>query len=240
MLIALVALVIVLAAAYLAYDALAAGGSQATSPELGGAAQGAQAAAADADSKASAATGTGTSSPAQAEAEASFPAAEGAGQSADSPATGATDATPATKGPMLADYDVTVYTEFGDARTLTQIANGKPLVMNFWATWCPYCVQEMDDYQHIYDDYADRVSFAFIDCADGQRETVDDGARWLFDNEYTLPAFYDTTQQAQYAFGASALPTTVVVSAEGEILTVSAGAIDADLMRSALDSLLGA
>ena len=140
--------------------------------------------------------------------------------------------------PLLADYDVTVYTEYGDARTLTQLADGKPFVMNFWATWCPFCIEEMDDFQKIVDEYDGRVSFAFIDVADGQRETVKDAAAWLLDNEYTLPAYYDTKLEASYAFGATGLPTTAVVNAAGEIVTIDAGKIDPERMRSLLNSLL--
>ena len=138
----------------------------------------------------------------------------------------------------LADFDATVFDEYGDARTLTALADGKPFVMNFWATWCPYCVQEMDDYQAIVDDYDGRVSFAFIDIADGTRETVDDATAWLYKNEYHLPAYYDTRLEAMRAYGATSLPTTVVVAADGEIMTISAGRIDPQLMREALDSLL--
>lgn len=140
--------------------------------------------------------------------------------------------------PKLADYDATVFTEYGDARTLTQLADGKPFVMNFWATWCPFCVQEMGDFQKLFDEYDGRVSFAFIDAADGKREKVEDAATWLIDNGYALPAYYDTKLEASYAFGASVLPTTVVVNADGEIVTIDAGRIDLDRMRSLLDSLL--
>ncbi|MBQ3301094.1 MAG: hypothetical protein IJH04_02870, partial [Eggerthellaceae bacterium] len=84
-----------------------------------------------------------------------------------------------------------------------------------------------------------RVSFAFIDCADGTREKVADAAAWLRDNGYdVLPAYYDTELRAAYTFGAMQLPTTVVVAADGEILAIQAGAIDPALMRSALDSLI--
>ncbi|HQE70073.1 MAG TPA: TlpA disulfide reductase family protein, partial [Atopobiaceae bacterium] len=47
---------------------------------------------------------------------------------------------------MLADYDARIYTEQGDMIALSEIADGKPLVINFWATWCPYCVQELPDF----------------------------------------------------------------------------------------------
>ena len=140
---------------------------------------------------------------------------------------------------LLADHDATVYTALGDSLRLSEIADGKPLVINFWATWCPYCVDELPDFQDIYAEYCDRVSFAFVDAADGQRERVDDAAAWLVEEGFDdLPAYYDSSQEAMVSFGAYALPTTVVVSAEGEILTITAGRIDATLMRGALEQLV--
>jgi thiol-disulfide isomerase/thioredoxin len=95
--------------------------------------------------------------------------------------------------PQLADFDATVYTLDGEPVSLTQIADGKPIVLNFWATWCPYCVQEMPDYLEIYREYGDRVSFAFIDATDGRRETVEIASKWLDDNGFAeLPGYYDT------------------------------------------------
>lgn len=140
---------------------------------------------------------------------------------------------------LLADHDATVYTELGEPLRLSDIADGKPLVINFWATWCPYCVDELPDFQDIYAEYGDRVSFAFVDAADGQRERVEDAAAWLAEEGFDdLPAYYDSSQEAMVSFGAYALPTTVVVSAEGEVLTITAGRIDATLMRGALEQLV--
>lgn len=138
----------------------------------------------------------------------------------------------------LADFDATVFDEYGDARTITALADGKPLVMNFWATWCPYCVDEMADYQALYDEYGDRVSFAFIDVTDGTRETVEDASAWLRDNEYYLPAYYDTTLDAMRSYGATSLPTSVVAAADGEIVDISVGRMDPEKMSALIDSLL--
>jgi thiol-disulfide isomerase/thioredoxin len=141
--------------------------------------------------------------------------------------------------PMLKDYDATVYTDANEAVTLSQIADGEPLVMNFWATWCPYCVQEMPDFQQLYAEYGDRVSFAFIDVTDGSRETFDAAKSWLSENGLDdLPAYYDLDLDASAKFGARALPTTVVVSAEGQILGAASGRIDPERMRTTLDSLV--
>ena len=138
----------------------------------------------------------------------------------------------------LADHDATVYTELGEPLRLSDIADGRPLVINFWATWCPYCIQEMPDFQEIWRDYGDRVAFAFIDSTDGSRETKDSARAWLEQNGLELPAYYDEDLEATTSFGVWALPMTVVVAADGEILTVSAGAIDPTLLRGALGTLV--
>ena len=141
--------------------------------------------------------------------------------------------------PKLANYDATVYTADGQPKKLTEIAAGKPLVINFWATWCPYCVQEMPDFQGIYHDYGDKISFAFVDSTDGRRETKEAAQTWLAENGLDdLPAYYDTDLDATATLGASSLPSTVVVSANGEIMMAKAGRINDASMRSALDTLV--
>ncbi len=163
--------------------------------------------------------------------QASELAAQEAGEPAESDA--ADDAI------MLADHDTTVYTDLGEPISFADIANGRPMVINFWATWCPYCVDELPDFQKIVADYGDRVAFAFVDVADGQRERADDARQWLIDNGFDdLPDYYDRNMAAATSFGVYAYPTTVIVSAEGEVLTISAGRIDAALLRGTLNQLV--
>ena len=163
-------------------------------------------------------------------------------QDAAEPEQSADDAAgpaPEQDAPLLADYDATVYTQDGEAVTLTQIAGGMPLVINYWATWCPYCIEEMPDLQAIVHDYDGRVAFAFIDAADGQRETVEIASTWLSENGFDdLPAYYDTDYAAVSAMGVRAFPTTVVVSASGEIAAYAAGMVDPNALRTLLDELL--
>ena len=157
------------------------------------------------------------------------------GEQGDSNATGTAQEPDALQ---LALFDATICDDDNAPVTLTALVDGKPLVINFWATWCPYCLQEMDDFQAIYDDYKDKVNFAFVDVADGQRETVDMARAWMADNGHNLPVYYDTNLEAVSSFGLQGYPTTVVVSAQGEVLAISAGVIDPDRMREALDSLV--
>lgn len=138
----------------------------------------------------------------------------------------------------LSDYDATVYAQQDVALTLSQIADGRPLVVNFWATWCPYCLQEMDDYREIHDEYGEKVAFAFVDATDGVRETASAASEWVEESGYDLPFYYDLGQEAVRSFGISAYPTTVVVAADGEIMAVTPGVINPSRMRQALDTLL--
>ena len=161
-----------------------------------------------------------------------------AGEGASASAGKAGDEANAEEGfPQLSDYNPTVYTASGDPVQFTEIADGRPLIVNFWATWCPYCVQEMPDFQMLYDEYGDRVAFAFVDCADGKRETVAGARAWLEEQGLTLPAYFDVELDAMYVYGATNLPTTAIVDASGNILDVSAGRIDVSRMRNTLDSL---
>lgn len=140
--------------------------------------------------------------------------------------------------PLLAEHDPTVYTEEGEAITFSQIADGKPLVVNFWATWCPYCVKEMPDYQQIVADYGDRVNFAFVDVTDGKRETREKAQEFLAENGFAeLPAYYDTDLAASIEYNASSLPTTAVIDSKGQILSVQAGMIKPVLLRDQLDRI---
>ena len=49
----------------------------------------------------------------------------------------------------------------GNAVTLSQFF-GKPIVLNFWATWCMPCVYELPDFEEVFREYGDRVVFMMI------------------------------------------------------------------------------
>lgn len=153
--------------------------------------------------------------------------------------TGAQQANDTAAPILLAEKDAGVLTPTGNSTTLSAIAEGRPLVINFWATWCPYCVREMPDLSAIAQEYANKVSFAFVDVCDGKRERMEDAQAWLAENDFEqLPVYYDTELTASTSFGAYALPLTVVVSAEGEVVSSYTGTIDPDLLRGTLNTLV--
>lgn len=141
-------------------------------------------------------------------------------------------------GKTMAELPLQVETNDGMATDLAAIADGKPLVVNFWATWCSYCMDEMPEFQRIVAEYGDRVSFAFIDQTDGKRETVE-GVRAFVDENgmQDLPIYYDPVDDSMSVFGVASIPVTIVFDSEGRIVEYRDGVIDAGQMRALLDTL---
>lgn len=115
---------------------------------------------------------------------------------------------------------------------------GKPVVMNFWATWCGYCKEEMPDFQEAFDEYGDKVNFLFINSTDGQRETREKAAAYLEDQGYTVPAYYDEDQEAVYTYSVNSLPTTILLDEEGRVAGYAPGLMPKETLAQALDILL--
>jgi thiol-disulfide isomerase/thioredoxin len=141
-------------------------------------------------------------------------------------------------GKSMAELPMQVETNDGTATDLAAIADGKPLVVNFWATWCYYSMDEMPEFQRIVAEYGDRVSFAFIDQTDGKRETVE-GVRAFVDENgmQDLPIYYDPVDDSMSVFGVASIPVTIVFDSEGRIVEYRDGVIDAGQMRALLDTL---
>lgn len=112
---------------------------------------------------------------------------------------------------------------------------GKPVILNFWASWCPNCVEEMS----IFDTAAKNnpnVVFLMVDAVDGQRETVDKGKSFISSKGYTFPVYFDTSLEATTAYSITALPQTYFIDKDGHILGHTMGKTDAQVLQ---DNLVG-
>ena len=111
---------------------------------------------------------------------------------------------------------------------------GKPVLLNFWATWCPSCKVEMPDLQKAYETYGEEICFVMVNLTDGSRDTVEGVKAFLADNGYTFPVYFDTQSLAAMAYGVRSIPTTYLISAEGKILGGKSGSLSVAEIEAAM------
>jgi thiol-disulfide isomerase/thioredoxin len=128
------------------------------------------------------------------------------------------------------------FTEFGsDEPVGLATLQGKPVVVNFFASYCVPCITEMPDFEEVHQQVGDQVTFLGLAVADRQDEATDLVAQ----TGVTYRTASDSQSEVITALGGTMLPTTVLLDAAGEVVSVHPGALDADELRELLDEELG-
>jgi thiol-disulfide isomerase/thioredoxin len=123
----------------------------------------------------------------------------------------------------------------GPDRKLGELLGSKPVVINFYASWCGPCVTEMPAFEQVHRAAGDRVTIigvAYQDSDEAARATVERTG-------VTYPTFGDSGQDAVSYFGGISMPTSVFIDADGNVVDVRSRALDADELRSALEDRFG-
>lgn len=151
---------------------------------------------------------------------------------ADPNATAAPTATPRPAAP-----DFTVYDMEGNAVSLSSM-QGKPVVVNFWASWCGPCKSEMPDFQKAYEQHGEAVHFMIVNMTDGMQETKEKAKAYVDKQSFTFPVYYDTDMDAAMAYGVNTIPATYFVAADGSLIARANGAISLATLEKGLSMIM--
>lgn len=91
--------------------------------------------------------------------------------------------------------------------------DGKLYVLNFWATWCPPCRQEMPEMDRFAVSHAQDLVFYGINMQEEKGKVES----FLKENDYKMPVLLDTKGKAADAYHVRVIPTTVIVDGKGEV-----------------------
>lgn len=142
--------------------------------------------------------------------------------------------------------DFTLVDQNGETHTLSDY-KGKVVFLNFWATWCPPCKDEMPDIEALYEaqglnagdvvvlGVANPKTDEYPNNSDG---TVQDVTDFLSQNGYTYPVVMDTTGEVFSAYGITAFPTTFMIDKDGNVFGYVRGGITRDIMDSIVQQTL--
>ncbi len=142
-----------------------------------------------------------------------------------------------TAPPLEPAPDFTVQNTAGETVKLSDYI-GKPVIINFWATWCGPCKSELPAFNEISAAYGESIHFLMINLTDGGTETVEKVTAFVNDNDYTFPLYFDTEAVAAATYGVYSIPLTVFVDAKGNLLGGHSGAMSEETLEAYADILL--
>ena len=101
-----------------------------------------------------------------------------------------------------------------------QELRGKPVLINFWATWCPPCRHEIPFLQKIYEKYSNDGIVLLAITSEGRSRIKD----FLEDHKMTFTVLLDEERDVSTMYGIRAIPTTYFIDKDGVIRKVKIGA----------------
>ncbi|TWF45698.1 thiol-disulfide isomerase/thioredoxin [Chitinophaga polysaccharea] len=100
---------------------------------------------------------------------------------------------------------------------------GKIIVIDFWATWCVPCMQEMPYLQELYDQYKNHPDVVFMITNSGARNTLADAQAWSEHKKYSFPVYYNTDPEIGEKFRFNIIPASYMINKKGDIRFTNIG-----------------
>jgi cytochrome c biogenesis protein CcmG/thiol:disulfide interchange protein DsbE len=111
---------------------------------------------------------------------------------------------------------------------------GKPVVLNFWASWCPPCTDELPYFERLAQTYGDKVDIVTVDWD----EDPGVAAQYLHAHHLDLPLMLDRQSVLYQKYTLSKVPDTIVLDPDGNVVYVSVGELSWEELQGAVERAL--
>lgn len=113
---------------------------------------------------------------------------------------------------------------------------GKPLVINSWAVWCPFCVKELPTFAELQKEFGDKIIVIAIDRQEplAKAKSFTDGLGITDDMRFLL----DASDSFYKSIGGFSMPETIFVNSTGEIVVHKRGPMELDEMRAHANKII--
>lgn len=134
--------------------------------------------------------------------------------------------------------DFTLYDQYGNKHSLSEY-KGKTIFLNFWATWCPPCREEMPYIDELYKEYnenKDDVVILGVSTPNVGREGSTEHVKNFLEKEkYSFPVVFDEKSPMVFEYGINAFPSTFIIDKEGYIANYIPGAMSKKTMKNLIE-----
>ena len=142
--------------------------------------------------------------------------------------------------------NIVLYDQYGKKHNIEEY-KGKVVVINYWATWCGYYVEEMPAFEKVYKEFgSNEKDVIFLGVAgpkskenlnnvDVEKEEV---IKFLNEHKITYPNLMDETGKSFSEYGIKAFPTTYVINKNGNLEGFVSGAISEEQLRKTIEETL--
>lgn len=147
----------------------------------------------------------------------------------------------------IAAPDFELIDQFGEVHSLSDYS-GQVIFLNIWATWCPYCLEEMPEIQQLYEHYGENegdvavlgLAFPSDENSYTQEGSMQSVIDYLAEENLSYPTLMDTTGELLYSYGISSFPMTFMIDASGNVYGYLAGMISYEVMVDIVEQTLEA
>src|SRR5699024_3825065 len=135
-------------------------------------------------------------------------------------------------GQMAPDFELETLEE--DTVVRLSDLQGERVIVNFWATWCAPCREEIPDFQKLYD--SEEVEILAVNMTESEK-SEDDVIEFVDEFAMTFPVLLDVDSEVSETYQVQAYPTTYMIDSNGHIQYIAMGPMDYDLMAEQLEKM---